>query len=144
MLKNKKQILIVDDDPGICATLCDILEDEGYGTKGFGEGKKALEFLKKTSFDVVFVDLKLPDMDGVTLLEQIKLINPESAVIMMTGHASTATAVEALNEGAYAYVVKPFDLDELKTIVKKAIKEIRLSLENKKLIDQLQKTNREY
>ncbi len=143
MTKTEGQILIIDDDPGICTTLSDILEDAGYKVKSFEEGRKALDFLRKNPFDVVFVDLKLPDMNGMELLEQIKLIHPESAVVMITGHASTATAVEALNEGAYAYVVKPFDLDELKTIVKKAIKEIRLSLENKKLIDQLQRTNRE-
>jgi C4-dicarboxylate-specific signal transduction histidine kinase len=143
MIKTDGQILIIDDDPGIRTTLSDILEVGGYEVKDFGTAGKALDFLKKNSFDVIFVDLKLPDMDGMKLLEQIKLINPESAVIMITGHASIATAVKALNEGAYAYIVKPFDLDELKTIVKKAIKEIRLSLENKELIDQLQITNRE-
>jgi C4-dicarboxylate-specific signal transduction histidine kinase len=143
MIKNRGQILIIDDDPGIRTTLSDILEAEGYKVKDFGTAGKALDFLRKNPSDVIFVDIKLPDMDGMKLLEQIKLINPESAVIMITGHASIATAVKALNEGAYAYIVKPFDLDELKTIVKKAIKEIRLSLENKKLIDQLQITNRE-
>jgi C4-dicarboxylate-specific signal transduction histidine kinase len=143
MIKTRGRILIIDDDPGIRTTLSDILEGEGYEVKDFGTAGKALDFLKKNPFDVIFVDLKLPDMDGMKLLEQIKLINPESAVIMITGHASIATAVEALNDGAYAYIVKPFDLDELKTIVKKAIKAIRLSLENKELIDQLQITNRE-
>jgi PAS domain S-box-containing protein len=143
MIKTKGQILIIDDDPGICTTLSDILEGEGYEVKDFGTAGKALDFLKKNPFDVVFVDLKLPDMDGMKLLEQIKLINPESAVIMITGHASTVTAIEALNEGAYAYVVKPFDIIELKTIVGKAIKAIRLSRENKELIDQLQMINRD-
>lgn len=142
-MKTEGQILIIDDDQGICTTLCDILEDEGYAVKDFNEGGKALCFLKSNLVDVVFIDINLPDISGMRLLEQIKLIKPESAVIMITGHASTATAVEALNEGAYAYVVKPFDLDELKTIVKKAVREIKLSLENKKLIDQLQRTNRE-
>jgi len=143
MIKTEGQILIIDDDPGICTTLSDILESEGYEVKDYGTAGKALDFLKKNPFDVIFADLKLPDMDGMKLLEQIKLINPESAVIMITGNASIATAVKALNEGAYAYIVKPFDIDELKTIVKKATKEIRLSLENKELIDQLQITNRE-
>jgi DNA-binding NtrC family response regulator len=137
------QILIIDDDLGICVTLSDIVEEACYGVKDFRKGTEALGFLKKNPFDVVIVDLKLPDMDGLELLEKIRLINPDAAVIMMTGHASTKTAVEALNVGAYAYVVKPFDLDELKTIVTKAVKGIALSRENKKLIDQLQRTNRD-
>lgn len=143
MLKNKGQILIIDDDPGICTTLCDILEDEGYEVRDFKEGRKALDFLKKKPFGVVFIDIKLPDIDGMALLEQIKLINPESAVIIITGNASTATAIEALNEGAYAYLVKPFNVNELKAVIRKALREIRLSMENKKLIDQLQCSNRD-
>ena len=141
MKEDKAQLLIIDDDPGMCSTLSDILEDAGYEVRDYGGGKEALDWLKKNPFDVVIVDIKLPDMDGMKLLEQIRLINPESAVIMMTGYASVETAVEAMKEGAYAYVAKPFNVDEVKAIIKKAIRSIRLALENKRLIDDLQWSN---
>lgn len=111
--------------------------------RGFGKGKQALDWLRKNPFDVVIVDIKLPDTDGMELMEQIRLINPESAVIMMTGYASVETAIEAMKEGAYAYIIKPFNIDELKAVIKKALREIRLSLQNKQLIDKLQRANRE-
>lgn len=138
MVEDKAQILIIDDDPGMCSTLSDILEEVGHKVCSYEKGMEALDWLKKNPFDVIIVDINLPDMSGMKLLEEARLINPESAVIMMTGSASVETAVEAMKEGAYAYIVKPFDMDELKTVIKKAIREIRLSLENKKLIDQLQ------
>ena len=143
MAKKKAQVLIIDDDSGMRSTLSDILEDTGYKVTGYGSGKQALDWVKKKPFDVVVVDIKLPDMDGMELLEQIKLINPESAVIMMTGYASVETAIEAMKEGAYAYLIKPFNMNELKAVIKKALREIRLSLENKKLIDRLQRSNRD-
>ena len=143
MRVDKTQVLIIDDDSGMRATLSDILEEEGYEVCSYGTGMQALRWLKKNPFDVVIVDIKLPDMDGMKLLEEVRLINPESAVIIITGHASTETAVEAMKEGAYAYVIKPFNMDELKAVIKKALREIRLSLENKRLIDDLQYANRE-
>ena len=143
MIEQAPQILIIDDDSGMRSTLSDILEQAGYKVTDYGNGKQALDWVRKNRFDVVIVDIMLPDMDGMELLEQIRLINPESAVIMMTGHASMETAIEALNEGAYAYVTKPFNPHELKTVIKRALREMRLSLENKKLIDQLQRANKE-
>ena len=141
MSADKAQVLIIDGDPGMRSTLSDILKDAGYRVKDYGKGGEALDWLRKNPFDVVIVDIKLPDMGGMKLLEQIRLINPESAVIMMTGYASVETAVEAMREGAYAYVTKPFNVDEVKAIIKKAIRSIRLSLENKGLIDDLQWSN---
>jgi len=134
MTEEKTQVLIIDDDPGMRSTLSDILEEAGYEVCSYGKGIEALDWLKKNPFEVVIVDIKLPDMDGIKLLEEARLINPESAVIMMTGYASVETAVEAMKEGAYAYIVKPINMDELKAIIKKALREMRLSLENKKAL----------
>jgi len=143
MVEKKPQVLIIDDDSDMRSTLSDILQEQGYKVRGYGKGKQALDWLRKNPFDVVIVDIKLPDADGMELVEHIRLINPESAVIMMTGYASVETAIEAMKEGAYAYIVKPFNIDELNAVIKKALREIRLSLQNKQLIDKLQRANRE-
>jgi len=140
-MEGKAQVLVIDDDAGMRSTLFDILEETGYEVRGYGKGGEALDWLKRNPFDVVIVDIKLPDMDGMKLLEQIKLINPESAVVIITGYASVESAVEAMKEGAYAYTIKPFNIDELRTIVKKAVRSIRLAQENKRLIDDLQRSN---
>ena len=137
------QVLIIDDDSGMRSTLSDILEQVGYSIVAFGNGSEAFDWITTNQFDVAIVDMILPDMSGTEILKQLQLINPESAVIMMTGYASAETAIEALNEGAYAYITKPFNAVELKIIIKRALHKIRLSLENKKLIDKLQRTNRE-
>jgi len=143
MVEEKAQLLIIDDDAQMRSTLSDILQEQGYNVRDYGNGKQALDWLRKNPFDVVILDIKLPDTDGMELVEQIRLINPESAVIMMTGYASVETAIEAMKEGAYAYIVKPFNIDELNAVIKKALREIRLSLQNKQLIDKLQRANRE-
>ena len=114
----KNNILIIDDDSGAQSTLSDILEDDGYAVTTFGTGQEALDYFKKSLCSVIILDIKLPDMSGMEVLEQIKLIDPESAVIMMTGHASIDTAVDAMKVGAYAYITKPIDINELKTIIK--------------------------
>ncbi len=142
-MEGKPQILIVDDDAGMRSTLSDILIEEGYHVVSYGKGVEALAWLKKNQFDIVILDIKLPDIDGMKLLEEIRQLNPESGVIVITGYASVETAVAAIKEDAYAYVVKPFIVDELKAVIRKALRQIRLSLENKGLIDQLQQSNRD-
>lgn len=142
-MEGKTQILIVDDDAGMRSTLSDILIEEGYAVVSYGKGVEALSWLKKNQFDIVILDIKLPDIDGMKLLEEIRQLNPESGVIVITGYASVETAVAAIKEDAYAYVVKPFIVDELKAVIRKALRQIRLSLENKGLIDQLQRSNRD-
>jgi len=136
-------IIVVDDEPGTRATLCGILmEDAGYKVIGLERGAEALEMIRKGSFDVVIADIRLPDVSGLEILEMAKEINPDAAVIMMTGYASMETAVDAVNQGAYAYFVKPVNPDELKTTIANALKQQRLSLENKRLVESLQRTNK--
>lgn len=135
-------IMIVEDEVGTRATLCGILEDAGYKVIGLDRGIGALEMIRKSPFDAVITDIRLPDIDGLEILELAKEINPEVTVIMMTGYASVETAVDAVNQGAYAYFVKPINPDEMKTTLANAIKQQRLSLENKRLVESLQHTNK--
>ncbi len=143
MTQQIERIVIVDDNEGMQCTLSDILEQAGYLVNIFGRGNESIEWMKTNTFAVVILDLRLADIDGMDLLAQIRLLNPEAAVIMMTGYATAETAVEAMRRGAYSYIIKPFDARELVTLIKKALKEIRLSRNNKELIDQLQLYNRD-
>ncbi len=136
-------IIVVEDEPGIRATLCGILvEDAGYKVIGLERGADALEMIRRSSFDVIIADIRLSDVSGLEILELAKEINPDAAVIMMTGYASVETAVDAVNQGAYAYFVKPVNPDEIKTAIANALKQQRLSLENRRLVEDLQRSNK--
>jgi PAS domain S-box-containing protein len=135
-------IIVAEDEAGARETLCGILEEAGYNVIGVGKGVEALEMMRHSPFNVVIVDIRLPDIDGLEILEQAKEINPDAAVIMITGYASVETAVDAVNRGAYAYFVKPVDPDEMKTTIANALKQQRLSLENKRLVESLQHSNK--
>ena len=135
-------ILVVEDEAGTRATLSAILEDAGYEVTGLEKGTEAREMIRSHSFNVIITDIRLPDVDGLEILELAKEINPDVAVIMMTGYASIETAVNAVNEGAYAYFVKPINPDEIKTTITNALKQQRLSLENKRLVESLQRSNK--
>lgn len=137
------RVLIIEDEPGMRSTLSDILRKEGDDVKSFEKGRDGLAWIEKNPFDVAIVDIHLPDIDGMKIMEQIRLINPEAAVIIITGYSSVESAVKAMTEGAYAYMPKPFSLEEIKAIVKKAARSVWLTLENKRLIDELQHANRE-
>lgn len=135
-------ILVVEDEAGTRSTLCGILEDSGYRVVGLGKGADALKIMKKGPSDIVIVDIKLPDVSGLEILEMAKEINPEAAVIITTGYASVETAVEAVNQGAYAYFVKPVNPDEIKNTIANALRQQRLALENKKLVERLQRSSK--
>jgi len=135
-------ILVVEDEVGMRTTLCAILEESGYKVTGLEKGTEALELIRSRSFNAVITDIRLPDVGGIEILEAAKEIEPDVAVIMMTGYASLETAVEAVNEGAYAYFVKPVNMDEMKTTIFHAFRQQRLSRENKRLVDNLQQSNK--
>ena len=135
-------ILVVEDEMGSRSTLCGILEEAGYRVIGLEKGTDALKIMKKGPFDVVIADIKLPDVSGLEILEIAREINPEVAVIIATGYASVETAVDAVNQGAYAYFVKPINPDEIKNTIANALRQQRLSLENKKLVERLQRSSK--
>jgi len=142
MMQEAAKILVVEDDAGSRLTLCGILEDAGYEVTGVDKGTEALEVIKDGNFHVIITDIKLPDVGGMSVLELAKEINPDVAVVIMTGYASVETAVNAVNEGAYAYFVKPVNMDEMKTAIVNALRQQRLSRENKRLVDDLQRSNK--
>jgi len=137
-MHNSISLLIVDDDVSARQTLSDILAEENYIITGAGSISEAKSKLKVEFYNVVLLDIRLPDGSGLDLLKDIKLLNEEIMVIVFTGYASFESAISAMNEGAFAYIQKPLNLEEVKVTIKKALKMQALSLHNKKLIIDLQ------
>ncbi|PYN06575.1 MAG: hypothetical protein DME06_18315 [Candidatus Rokuibacteriota bacterium] len=120
-------ILVVDDDPGTSETLRDILELEGHMVRTADCGRAGLETLAASPVEAAIVDLKLPDASGLDLLEAIKATSAETEVILITGHASLATAMQAIDGAAFGYLTKPFDVRQLVATLDKALEKQRLA-----------------
>jgi len=114
-------VLIVDDEPGILTTLSGILSDEGYRTLTTTSGEEAIELYRREHPDVVFLDIWLPDRDGLETLEALRQLDPGVAVIMMSGHGTSATAVKAVKMGAHDYLEKPLSYDQAVDAVESAL-----------------------
>jgi len=123
-------ILIIDDDEAIRDSLSQVLKKEGYLVKEAKEGKGGLTLFNKEPFHVVFLDLKLPGVNGMDILGQIKETSPETPVIIITAYASIESAVEAIKRGAFDYMAKPFTPEELRVITKKALEGRKILFEN--------------
>ena len=135
--KNKQDtVLIIDDEPLICKTLAAILENKGFDVTHTASGGEGLESFKN-GFKIVILDLKLPDISGIEVLRQIKKQVPETIVILVTAYASVATAVTAMNEGAFTYLTKPFEVDELMRVIKDACDEQNEESRRMRLINNL-------
>jgi signal transduction histidine kinase len=143
MSEDSAHILVAEDDKGVRHTLAASLEKQGYRVTACQSGREALSHVEQDPPDVVIADLRLPDASGLEILETLKEINPEAAFILMTGYATVETAVDAVNEGAFAYITKPFRMDQVHTVVHKALKQQRLLVENRRLVESLQRTNKE-
>jgi two-component system, NtrC family, response regulator PilR len=115
------KILVVDDDQGMREFLEIMLNREGYRVSTAGDAGKALGRCRKEKFDLIITDLKMPKMDGISFLKEIKQISPETMVILITAYASGETAVTAMKEGAYDYIEKDFAIEDLKRIVRNAL-----------------------
>lgn len=137
-------VLIIEDDKGMCKTLSHIFELDGYRVSTASTGSEGAARIKEGSFNVAVLDIRLPDIDGVELLEIIKKTEPDLSVVMMTAYASVENAIKALNEGADAFVTKPFNIEELRAVVKKSIEKQRLSDEKKRLEKELKDSLEKY
>ena len=126
-------ILIVDDEKNYPPVLSAVLEDAGFETLTAYSGREALAILENSEVDLVLTDMKMPAMDGIELLERIKKKDPELPVIMMTAHGTIEKAVEAMQKGAYSYLLKPFDNEHLILYVNKANAMFRVVKENRHL-----------
>ncbi|HEV7943498.1 MAG TPA: response regulator [Solirubrobacteraceae bacterium] len=124
------RLLIVDDEAPQMRALCDILAQEGYVTQGFTAGREALAALRAQPFDVLLTDLMMPQIDGITLLRACHEIDRDLACLVMTGHATVSTAVEALKAGALDYVMKPFNVNHILAVLTRALGVRRLQVEN--------------
>ena len=126
-------VLIVDDEINYPRILGAVLEEEGFEVLTANSGSEAFEILHTTEIDLVLTDMKMPEMDGIGLLEKIKTRDPQLPVIMMTAHGTVDKAVEAMEKGAYSYILKPFDNERLIIYVNKAIAVYRVIKENRRL-----------
>lgn len=126
-------ILIVDDEKNYLSLLSTILEDENFNVLTAGNGTDALSVLEDSDVDLLITDMKMPEMNGLFLLEKVRAGWPDIPVIMMTAHGSVEKAVEAMQKGAYTYIQKPFDNDRLIIFVNKALSHSRVVQENKRL-----------
>ncbi len=131
-------ILIVDDEKNYLLVLEDLLVEEGYQVVTADSAQKALEILKGHDLDVVITDMKMPGMDGMTLLQRVHAQNPDLPVIMMTAYGSVEKAVEAMRKGAFDYILKPFENIEFKLTIRKAIDHFQLVCQNRYLTRELQ------
>jgi DNA-binding NtrC family response regulator len=118
-------ILVVDDEERVRNLLSRLLGEEGYQVTAVASGEEALRMFEEDSYEVVLTDLMMPGMSGIDLLEQIRRINPEAEVILLTAHGTVDSAVEAMRKGAFHYLSKPFKLDEVRVYVQKAVEESR-------------------
>lgn len=133
------RILIIDDEEAMRDSSTQVLTKDGFQVETAENGKLGLQKVREQSFDIILLDLKMPGIRGEEVLRQIRKIDPEMIVIIITGYASVGSAVETLKQGAYDYVPKPFTPEDLRLVVKRALEKRALSLENIYLRDEVRR-----
>jgi signal transduction histidine kinase len=123
----KAKILVVDDEHSVLVTVAAILQQEGYSVDAFSDGAEALQALRAHTYDLVLTDLKMPGVDGLQILAEVRNCSPSTVTIMMTGYASMDSAIEAVQLGAYEYLLKPTEVPQLKLAVKRSLERKQLS-----------------
>src|SRR5216683_1359114 len=135
------KLLVVDDEESVAVTMGAILEMDGYSVSVTMSGADALRQIREMPFDLVLTDLRLDDIDGLTILSEICRVHPDTVTIILTGYASLESAIKALREGAYDYLVKPCDVDELRIDAATAQLQVRMQ-ELATALEQLQEIDR--
>jgi two-component system nitrogen regulation response regulator NtrX len=133
----RPSILIVDDEKGVRAALAGVLADEGFEVEGVSSGEECLQLAAQKEFAVVLLDVWLPGLDGLQVLEQLRRVAPTASVVMISGHASIETAVRATKLGAFDFVEKPLSLEKTLLVVKNAVHQRQLEEDNRKLREQI-------
>ena len=135
------KILIVDDDAHLRESVRDNLELEGYTVDEAGTGAEAMKAVVTNFYDVILMDYNLPDSTGIDVIRQIRRVNTDSRILMLTAHASLDTALKAIQESVYDFLVKPVEFDHLKRDIAKAIENLQLQQDNKRLLEDLRRAN---
>ena len=137
-MKEKKtpNVLIVDDEANILKTMAICLKDLGYNISTIQKPQEVADQIKKVTYDLAFVDLKMQPIDGMEVLSQIRQLSPNTTIIIITAHGSIDSAIEAIKNGAYNYIQKPFDFIELQIFAQKTLEYHNLTNEVKRLREQ--------
>jgi len=135
------RVLVVDDEELLVRSCARILEHEGFEVRTVSRGRDALELAARYRPEIVLTDLMLPDLDGLEILRELRRLDPEVLVIMITGFATVESSVAAIKAGAYDYIPKPFTATQLQILVGRAARQIKLQRDNRRLRDQLRERN---
>ena len=139
MGEENTQILVVDDEKIFRNLLFRALDTQGYQVTVAKDGEEGLDLVKKQFYDIVITDVMMPKLGGIELLTKINEHSPGTIVIIITGYASLDSAMQAIKEGAYDYITKPFQIEDILHAVERAVEKIQLVRQNKKLISELEK-----
>jgi signal transduction histidine kinase len=137
-MPSQSKVLVVDDDQFALRSMAKVLEGESYEVVTAASGSEAIDLLKQDSFDLVLTDLKMPEVDGLEVLRQAREISPQAVVLILTGYASLGSAIQALREGAYDYLVKPCSDAELKLRIERGLERVRLAEERQRAQEELE------
>ncbi|MFI5322593.1 MAG: sigma-54-dependent transcriptional regulator [Thermodesulfobacteriota bacterium] len=138
MGQSDSTILVVDDEPGMREFLEIMLQKDGYNVETAPDGSEAIDKIEEKLFDLAIVDIQMPVLNGIEVLKKFNEKSPDTTVIMITAYASHETAIEAMKLGAYDYITKPFKIDEIKLVIKKALEKKKLERENTRLRKELE------
>ena len=141
--RGNQLVLIIDDDPGLRKTLSDILRVTGYKTLTAKNGAEGTDLLRKNPVNVALIDLKLPDMSGIDVLVKVRDERPLTQAIILTGNATLDSAIDATNKGAFSYLQKPYDMDQLLLHIKRAIEKQQADEKISNQSIELQRSNSE-
>lgn len=131
------KVLVVDDDPQVCKTVSMILQEHGYHVQAYSQPRQALQAVRKAPFDIALIDIKMPDLNGLELVEKIKAEDPRVAPIVMTAFPDVQTAAETMRLGARDYITKPFREEQLLAAVERIAQELGLIYTNEQELNRL-------